>query len=282
MKKIALAALMILLNVHGTVNAATVAISGTIDYEYTQQSGQDKQMTPNATIYLESDINPNLSFNGSFAASQVNTQPVYSAVDDSYLKFKRGKISYLLGVQSYTLGDGFIASMSGMNGIRTIFDDGNNSATLFYTKDNSGIGAADLTATNFLNYKDLTVDTSYFKADQSFAGVKVSKEMGKAVVCGGEVVKNLDTQAVGYQVTSQYGNAQKKGEADISLAYRNVEQGAVSQYSGDTNFDNSIAIRVGVDYKVTNKLTFSAFHDFARTQDNIAKNETNMQLARNF
>jgi hypothetical protein len=283
MKKILIFAVGILcLNLYSVANANSLTVSGSIGYEYTVQSGQERELTPNAAAYITDDINKNVSFHGSFSASKVNTEPTYSAIDDFYVDFKGDTMSYLIGFQSYTLGDGFIASLGGVDALRTVWNGRGKNVTLFYTKNSTGMFAADLSDTNILGSKNLSLEGVFFKQEASYSGIKVADQLTSNAVCSVQFVRNLDTQAKGYQFTTQYGDAQQAGQADITLAYRNVGQGAVSPYSADTNFDDSKGLRVSADYAITNNLMLSGFHDFAKTQENTSEDETNIQLTRSF
>jgi hypothetical protein len=264
--------------------AAPLSITGNISYEYTKQAGQTTESTPNITMNLDSDLNNNLSVHSSFETSRTNTQPVSNTVNYAYLQLSCGKTSYEVGKPSYTLSNGLIASISGMNSILVTHKIDNAAANLFYSKDGQGIEAADFAASNIKWCKNITLETVYFKMNgTAYAGITASGNLTKNNLLSIETSENLATQTTGYLITNKFGNALRQGQSDLSISYRDIKSGAVSEYSIDSNYDNSKGVRVETDYKIDKHLTLTAFQDFVKTQDHSSnKNETDVSLSQDF
>lgn len=233
----------------------------TITYHRQDQNGPFQDLTQ-----LNKELNGSLLQPGS----------PYLELDDENLRFTVGK-------QNYSLNNGLIAAMSGICSFRTTFKADTGSANFFYGSASQNIMAADFTAT-LQKYDNLNLEASYFKTDTPFMGITASGKIAKNIVVNFETSQNLISQAKGYVFATKCGNAQQQGDADLQVSYRYIEPGAISDYSANTDFDNSKGIRVETNYKFSDSLTLTAFQDFAQAQthNNLNKNANNVTLTWNF
>lgn len=196
-------------------------------------------------------------------------------VAQRYLEAKDGNSSFAVGKQSYTLGNGFVAGISGVCGIKTSISDNSGQATFFYGNTGQPMLAGDVKMTQW--NKNLSLEASYFKVDNPFVGFTVSGKVSKKGALDLETSENLNTQAKGYVVRLQYGQAGQRGDVFGAFSYRYVEAGAVSDYSAD-DFDDSKGVRVEATWKIRDDLAFSLLKDFATSVSNADKSRVNASL----
>lgn len=271
--------LIILTQAHATLAAP---LSGTLSYEYSKQAGQEKKFSPDVTINLNYDLTNQLSFNSTFESNRTNNQPTTNTMNDAYLAYNHAHTNYTIGKQSYTLSNGLIASMSGINGIQTQFAATNHTASFFYGQDNTNLLAANFTLNNLGKHQDLTLETNYFQQDNQYIGITASKQLTNNTSLTIETAKNLTSTATGYLITLKYGSTQQVGDMDISLSYRNIKQGAVSAYCVDSYYDHSKGFRIIFNKNLSKNMTLNAYRDIAASQNNAPINTTALTLSSNF
>jgi hypothetical protein len=279
-KKHLISFLLLLFSTPYTIGlAASPIISGSIGYEYINQPGQSKNSIPYATINLDCDLNKTLSFHCGFESSQTNTLPPSNTLNYADLELKNQNMSYTVGRPIYTPGNGFIACVSGLNSLKTAFQNKDMSINSFYSDDGQRIFATDLNYANFAGHKNLNVNYAFVDNDNSFAGLTISNNITERATLCIETSTNLDTQETGYQLTTSYGETQHQGDAVFSLSYRDIKPGAVSKYCTDSNYNDSKGFRIATTYKINSNLTITAYQDFTRTQNNSDKDQSVITLS---
>lgn len=283
MKKYLISFLLLLLSIPVTSElAASPIISGSIGCEYTNQPGQSQDFVPYAIANFDCDLNKTLSFHSSFESSRTNALPTSNTLNYADLELKNKTVSCTVGRPIYTPGNGFIACISGLNSLKIAFQNKDMSITDFYSNDGQKILATDLNYVNFAGHKNLTVDYALLKTNNSYAGLTLSATITKNAAFCIETSTDLNNQETGYQITTSYGETQRQGDAAISLSYRNIQPGAISQYCTDSNYNDSKGFRIAASYKVTSNLILSAYQDFTRTQNNANKYESVIALTQNY
>jgi hypothetical protein len=262
--------------------AASPTISGSIGYEYTNQPGQSKDSIPYATINLNCDLTKTLSFHSGFESSRTNSLPPSNTLNYADLELKNQTMNYTIGRPIYSPGNGFIASVSGLNSLKTTFQNKYMSVTGFYSDDGQKTLATDLNYINFAGHKNLMVDYAFVTAVNSFAGLTISATIAKSATLCIETSNDLNTQKAGYQITTSYGETKLPGDAVVSLSYRNIQPGSVSKYCTDSNYNDSKGFRITTTYKMNAKCTLTAYQDFTRAQNNSHKDESVITLSQNY
>ncbi|MBP2652904.1 MAG: hypothetical protein H6Q73_473 [Firmicutes bacterium] len=238
--------------------------SNDFNYHFTSQLLAPRESTPDKLTRIGNNLNNKPRFFG----------PPYWELNDNKLRFTLGK-------QSYKLGNGLIADLGGVLSFKTTFNDNTRKTSFFYGNDGQNLFATNVLAT-FKKHQDLDLQFSYFKTADQFVGITATNQITKATIVTLETSANLDTMAIGFLITTKYNHARKQDTAGLSLSYRYVEPSAISDYSIETALNNSKGLRLGTFYKLKNNLTFTAFHDFAKTLDNSDKQKSNFTLAVNF
>jgi len=116
----------------------------------------------------------------------------------------------------------------------------------------------------------------------NYTGLTITNQVTKKDDFSIEAVENMDTKADGYFINILNGNLGKKGDRDIGLSFRDIQSGAVSQYSTDANYDDSIGFRIHMDYQLADNIVLNAYHDIARTQAGVDINKTQIEASMNF
>lgn len=283
MRKYLISSLLLLFLTPATSGlAASPILSGSIGYEYTNQPGQSKASIPYATINLNCDLTKTLSFNSGFESSRTNSLPPTNTLNYADLELKNQTMNYTIGRPIYSPGNGFIACISGLNSLKTAFQNKDMSMTCFYSDDGQKTLATDLNYINFAGHKNLTVDYAFVNAVNSFAGFTISANIAKSATLCIETSNDLNTQKAGYQITTSYGETKHPGDAVVSLSYRNVQPGAVSKYCTDSNYNDSKGFRIATTFKMNSNRTLTAYQDFTRAQNNSDKDETVITLSQNY
>ncbi|VBB09001.1 Hypothetical protein LUCI_4287 [Lucifera butyrica] len=197
------------------------------------------------------------------------------------LELNEKKTHLIIGQQNYELSRGLIAEIYGVCGVRTILKDHDKSASFFYGNDGEDIVAADF-KTSFPQHKDLSLDAVFFQTANQFMGLSASSSLASKALVSIETSENLTTQAKGYLITAKYGDDTYPGGADLTLLYRYVEPGAVSDYSAFTDFDDSRGVRIQASYRFNDNLSITAYQDFARSLDNSIINRNSATLSWSF
>lgn len=271
---------LLIFNVSNIAFASSV--SGTISYEYTKQFGQAKQLTPDATFNLSCDLNKHLSFNGTFESNRTNDQPATNTVNNANLEYKNANYNYIIGKQCFTLSNGLIASISGVNGIHTDFTAPDRTTTIFYEKYSKSIVAVDLALNKPGTFKNLMFETSYFQDSNRYMGMTFLNKITKDTSLTVETTDNLNAEAFGYLITWNHGSTQKTGDTAISVSYRNIKPEAVSEYCVDSNYNNSKGFRIALNSKIGKKIILTAYHDIAESQSKTNIDKTYIALSNNF
>lgn len=199
-----------------------------------------------------------------------------STAGEKYLEAKSNRADFIIGNQSITLGNGLIAGLSGVCGVKTAYLSSKVTATFFYGNDGQPIVAGEVLTTR--KQSKLTMGASFFKTDDSYMGLTVSGKFGENAVINVETSENLTTQAKGYLIRIRHGQAARRGDVYAALSYRYFEPGAVSGYSFYADMDDSKGLRIESTYKIGDNLALTFQQDFATSLDNSEKRTTSAAL----
>jgi len=257
-------------------------ISGTLSETYSKEKGSAGQLTSDITVDYNIDINKNLSFYNSFESDHVPTNAIQNSITNTYLQYSNRSFTYSVGRQAYVLSSGLLADISGTDGIVIREQNKDGQASTFYGRNNTDIFAVDLKPSNVFKSKNLQIEAVYLKTNMNYTGLTITNQVTKKDDFSIEAVENMDTKADGYFINILNGNLGKKGDRDIGLSFRDIQSGAVSQYSTDANYDDSIGFRIHMDYQLADNIVLNAYHDIARTQAGVDINKTQIEASMNF
>lgn len=264
-------------------NAAFAShISGTMSYEYNKQIGQPRQLTPDVTLNLNYDLNHHLYFHGTFESNRTNNQPTTNTINNAYLEYQKANHDYIIGKQTYTLSNGLIASMSGVNGICVNFESPKRNTTIFYGKNSKNILSAEWKLNQLGNNGDSSLGINYFQDNNHYIGITAFSKICHEISCTVETAKNLNTMDFGYLITLEHGNIQNTGDINVSASYRNIKPEAVSEYCTDSNYTNSKGFRIGLTSKINKEIILSAYHDIAESLSKTSIGTTYIAVSSNF
>jgi hypothetical protein len=262
--------------------AASPTLSGSVAYEYINQTGQAINSIPYATINFNDDLNKTLSFHIGLESSRTNTLPVSNTMNYADIELKNKIVDGAIGQPNYTPGNGFVASISGLNSLKAAVNDKNMSLTSFYSDDGQRVFGSDFNYANFGGKKNLSLDCAVADTGNTFVGLTLTAKIARKASLCIETADDLNSQENGYQVTTSYGKIDHPRDAIFSVAYRDVQSGAVSQYCVDSNYNDSKGFRIATTYKISSKLTVSAYQDFVRAQNNSDKDESVIVLSQDY
>jgi len=258
------------------------SISGTLSETYSKEKSSAGQMTFDITVNCNVDINKNLSFYNSFESDHIPTHAIQDSITNTYVQYNNRAFTYSVGRQGYTLSSGLLADISGTNSI--VINETNKDAQVstFYGRNDTDIFAVDFKTANAVQCKNLIMEAAYLKTNKNYMGVRIVNQMTNDNALAIEGVENLNTKACGYRVNIVNGSLEKNGDRDIGLSFRDIQSGAVSEYSADANYDDSIGFRIRMDYQLADNIVLDAYHDIARTQAGINIDKTQIEASMNF
>jgi hypothetical protein len=262
-------------------------------YEWVEDS--DSLRNTRLLLFLNAPLADNLSFKGrlwaetAWGTSNDNTTGSDVSMDQAYLAYSKGNLSWTLGRQGFMLGEGLVfAFFPGNDGATVTFGSDKTKLTLAALKTNWIVGNSNLFAANVAHKasKDLDLSLVYAKNKSSDAGVPglgAAGEVFDTWALGG-VYRGIDNMTL----TAEYGinsseNANLMNAGDDAKAwvaqlkykgadwgkehswgtwvgYRNAEAGFNGR-NGDYiwevplaksfyNMDNVKGFDVGIDYTV--------------------------------
>jgi len=258
------------------------SLSGTISETYTKEHESAGQLTSDVTVNFSIDIDKNLSFHNSFESDHVPTNAIQNSITNTYLQYSNHAFTYSVGRQGYILSSGVLADIAGTNGIAIREQNKDGQVSTFYGRNNTDIFAVDLKPANVFKSKNLQLEAVYLKTNMNYAGLTITNQVTEKEEFSIETVENMDTKACGYLINILNGNLEKKGDRDIGLSFRDIQSGAVSEYSTDANYDDSIGFRIRMDYQLADNIVLNAYHDIARTQAGIDIDKTQIEASMNF
>ncbi len=283
-KKILAAAVMAAMTLSTASVFASPVFSGDTKVEYInndQDTSLISRFRLNVDANVDNVLNVHARYNTGGYDMRNGQSTVDAAIDQAYIGATIKDTELRLGRQSLWLGNGALMDGDAFNGgqIATSFD--NVKLSGFFGKDADGLKTTQaeiITAIDSVN-----VGANYLKLDDTkYYGVNFDTKIMENAVFNVEYVNNTTDKKDGYIAGIKVGNAVQKGDFDYGLAYRNIEAGAVTKYSTDTQFDDSKGFRVEANYKVTDNSTLNIKQDIAKDQARNDKDHTDVTFTVNF
>lgn len=287
-KRLLAAAVMAAMTISVVPGFAAPTFYGDANIEYNDLTNQSSTLTNRIRLSVDSAITDNLYLHGRTVMNNdlkdgqsSNTSNKNVEVEQLFIGGKIGNFDVKAGRQPLWLGKGALADVNGINGIQASTTLNTVELNGFYGKDGSNhVSAADFGT----SYHNVNFGGSYLQESDAnkFIGINADTKIMDNAVLNVEYVKNTESKNDGFLAEVKVGNATKKGDLDYSLIYRDIEAGAVSGYSTDSNYSDSEGFRVKANYKVADNALLTAYQDFTDNQSGNKKNKTNVEFSINF
>jgi Tfp pilus assembly protein FimT len=287
-KRLLVAAVMAAMTISAVPAFAAPTFYGDANIEYNELTDQSSSLTNRIRLSVDSAIADNMYVHGRIVMNNDLKDGTSAPAGDNDIKLeqafiggKLGSFDVKAGRQPLWLGKGALADVNGINGIQAATTVNNVKLNGFYGKD----GDNHVTAAEFgTSHKSVNFGGTYLQESDAnkFLGINADTKIMENAVLNVEYVKNTESKNDGLLAEVKVGSAVKKGDLDYSVAYRNIEAGAVSGYSTDGNYDDSEGFRVEANYKVADNATLTAYQDFTDSQAGAKKNKTNVEFSVNF
>jgi hypothetical protein len=287
-KRLLVAAVMAAMTISAVPAFAAPTFSGDANIEYNDYTNVGSFLTNRIRLAVDSAITDNLYVHGR-AVMNNNLKDGFSSpagdneirLEQAFIGGKLGNFDVKAGRQPLWLGKGALADVNGINGIQAATSLENIKLNGFYGKDGDNhVVAADFGT----SFKKVNFGGSYLQESDTakFMGINADTKITENAVMNVEYVKNTESKNDGFLAEVKFGNAVKKGDLDYSVAYRDIEDGAVSSYSTEENYNNSEGFRVKANYKVADNATLTAYQDFTDNQSGAKKNQTSVEFSVKF
>lgn len=234
---------------------AAPSFSGDANIEYNKIDGGSSDLTSRIRLSVDADIADNFYVHGRVVGNlnlEDRDNAANAAFNRLYLGAKFDNLNIAVGKQSLYTNQGILLDneYTGV-AIGTGFD--NVNITGFAGKDLTAVelgtkaGNMDLSATYV---KDDVKDS---KVMGFYAGTQISNN----AVLGFNYLKDNNNDTDGYLTSVKFGNALKKGDADYTLIYRDME------VKGDSRYVESKGFAVEGNYKVSDATNLNIKKDFS-------------------
>ncbi|MEG6584560.1 putative porin [Dendrosporobacter sp. 1207_IL3150] len=264
-KKILAAAVLAAMTLSTASVFASPAFSGDSKIEFiNKDSGSDlsSRFRLNVDASIDENLNVHARYNtGGYSISD-GAATVDASIDQAYIGAIIKDSEIRVGRQSLWLGKGMLMDGDAFNGVQVATGIDNVAITAFTGKDaNHDKTTQAEIGTSFGN---VNVGANYLKLDDTkFYGINFDTKVAENTVLNVEYVKNTTDKNDGYIAELKVGEAVKKGDFDYAVSYRNIEDGAVTGYSTDSQFNDSKGFRVAANYKVSDNSTLNIKQDIA-------------------
>lgn len=268
-----------------SVFAAAPAFSGDTRVEYVNND-EDTSLTSRFRLNVDTSIDEVFNVHARFTTGDYDLrngqESVDASLDQAYIGATVKDTEFRVGRQSLWAGKGMLMDGDSFNGAQVGIADEDISLGGFFGKAANG----DKTTLAEVDsaWGNINVGANYLKlADTDYYGLNFDTKVMDNAVLNVEYVNNTSDKADGYIAEVKVGEAIRKGEFDYALSYRNVEDGSVSDYSTDTQFNDSKGFRIEANYKVTNNATLNVKQDIAKDHSgNTDKDHTDVTFTVNF
>lgn len=284
-KKLIAAAVMAALTVStASVLAAAPTFAGDANIEYRNQDGSGDYLTNRIRLNVESQIDDTFYIHGrvrmdnDLRDGSANNQTTF---DQAYIGAKAGQFDARVGKQSLFIGKGLLMDDDKFTGAQVGVALEGATLTGFYGKDpvdaktryadvNSALGNVNVGAT-FLK-----------EADNNYYALNADTKLADNVVLNVEYAKNDTLRQDGYLAEVAVGEAAKKGDFKYAVSYRDIDAGALPDFTTDGWYKDSKGFRVKGIYKVSDAATLTAYQDLGEKQNGDDHTRTNVEFSVNF
>ncbi|WP_371381470.1 hypothetical protein [Sporomusa aerivorans] len=275
------------------VFAAAPTFSGDANIEYRNQDTRTTDdgenygyFTNRIRLNVESQIDDTFYIHG--RARMDNNlrdggQTTTTSFDQAYIGAKFDQVDLKVGRQSLAIGKGLLMDDDKFTGAQV-------GIALDGTKLNGFTGRdANDDKTHFADVStamgDVNLGASFLKeADNKYYGINADTKLADNVVLNVEYAKNNTLKADGYLAEIAVGQAAQKGDFKYAVSYRDIDAGALPDFTTDGWYKDSKGFRVKGIYKVSDAATLTAYQDIAE-ENNGSKadhNRTNVEFAVSF
>lgn len=297
-RKLLVAAVMAAMTLSTASVFAAPIISGDADIDYAKDSMgtlantdslSDKGFDYRIRLNVDTQVDNNLYLHGRMRmTTDVDNQHSNVDFDQAYVGVKADGLDVKAGTVPIYLGKGLLADVN-KTGIQMNTAADNLRFTGFFGKNGTANSAAADVGTSV---GDVNVGASYLdtgSTDGKYWGVNADTRIMDNGVFNVEYVKNNDTTADGYLAAMKFGNAQKKGQLDYTVSYRDIKDGAVDYtwatgYNdiGYSNYNDSKGLALAANYKVSDRANLYVQEDLAKDHNNNDKHRTELNLGVSF
>lgn len=268
-----------------SVFAAAPAFSGDTRVEYIHND-EDTSLTSRFRLNVDTAIDEVFHVHARFNTGNYDLrngqESVDSSLDQAYIGATVKDTEFRVGRQSLWAGKGMLMDGDSFNGALVGTASEDVSLSGFFGKASNGDKTTLAEMESALG--NVNVGANYLKLDDTnYYGINFDTKVMDNAVLNVEYVNNTSAKADGYIAEMKVGEAVRKGDFDYALSYRNVESGAVSDYSTDTQFNDSKGFRVEANYKVSDNTTLNVKQDIAKDNaGNTDKDHTDVTFTVNF
>lgn len=289
-KKLIAAAVMAALTVStASVFAAAPTFSGDANIEYRNQDAdkegkQGDYFTNRIRLNIDSQIDDTFYIHGRARMDndlRNGNNDNKTTFDQAYLGAKAGQFDVRVGKQSLAIGKGLLMDDDKFTGGLVTTDIEGVNVSGFYGKDpaNTKTSYADVSTA----FGNVNFGASFLNEGDHYYAVNADTKLADNVVLNVEYARNTTDKANGYLAEVAVGDAAKKGDFKYSVAYRNIKNNALPDFTTDGWYQDSKGFRLKGAYKVTDNATLTAYHDFAKVESNDQDHtRTNVEFAVNF
>lgn len=277
-KKLLVAAVLASLTLSASaVFASPVAISGDgyLEYNNKQGSGIYNGFDSRLRLNVDGNIDENLSAHArAVMGNDISTNYWNNNItfDKAYVAGKFNNFDVQVGKDDLYTGKGLLIDDHQFSGIKASTTVEGLKLNGFYGKDRNQTKTTTIDASTA--YGNVNFGANYVSlGDNHFYGINANTKLGDATL-NAEYVKNNTTSAKGYLAGVTMGN--------YTVSYRDIDAGAVTGYSTNSNYDDSKGFKVSARFDVTKNSSITLYQDFAKDQAGTEKHRTNVEYDYNF
>lgn len=283
-KKILAAAVLAAMTLSTASVFASPVFSGDTKVEYINNDANTQLVSRfrlNVDANVDEVLNVHARYNTGGYDMRNGQSTVDASIDQAYIGATIKDTEIRAGRQSLWAGKGALMDGDAFNGVQIGTSLENVKLSGFFGKAADGDKTTMAEIGTAIGNVNLGAD--YLKLeDTKYYGVNFDTKIMENAVLNVEYVKNNTAKVDGYIAEVKVGHAVQKGDFDYGLSYRNIDSGAVSAYSTDSQFNDSKGVRVEANYKVTNNSTLNIKQDIAKDQSGNDKDHTDVTFSVNF
>ncbi|WP_425057793.1 hypothetical protein SCACP_23330 [Sporomusa carbonis] len=267
-----------------SVFAAAPTFSGDANIEYRNQDANGDYLTNRIRLNIDSQIDDTFYIHGRARMDnnlRDGSQDTKTGFDQAYIGAKFGQADLRVGRQSLAIGKGLLMDDDKFTGALVNTELEGIKLSGFYGKDpyaNEKTSFADVKTA----FGDVNVGASYLKSGDKYYAVNADTKLADNVVLNAEYAKNTTDKKDGYLAEIAVGQADKKGDFKYAVSYRDIDSGALPDFTTDGWYKDSKGFRVKGIYKVSDAATLTAYQDLGEAQNGADHNRTNVEFAVSF
>ncbi|MCE5285733.1 MAG: capsule assembly Wzi family protein [Pelosinus sp.] len=278
-KKLLVAAVMAAMTLSATsVFASPITFSGDgyLEYNNTQAGWQPGNgFDARLRLNIDGNIDDNLRAHARLVQEN-NLSTTYAAnvarFDEAYIAGKFGNLDLQVGKDDLFTGKGLLIDDHQFSGVKASTNVEGLNLGGFYGKDKDNKKTSTIDLKTSFDGVNLGANFVTFDANHYY-GVNADTKLADATLSA-EYVKNSTNEAKGYIAGVTMGN--------YTVSYRDIENGALTPYSTNGNYDNSKGFKVSAHYNLGKNSSVTLYQDLAKDQNDVQKHRTNVEWDYNF